>query len=257
MPSGWFSAVHRGDALEEERVVDDTWPLAEPVEHGPEGSPVLRPEIGRRIHPGQQDRDAPGGQRVQDRCQVRLDDPGIDPPKPVIGAELHDRRIRLVGERPVEPRPAPRRRVAGYRAVQHLHIVALRLRAPPGAAPGTPVVRQAVPGGQRIAEYEKAQRSGGGRESRDDQQDCAGCGEGGIPKPGRGAISCRHGCSSDASGPGQPIPGRTAHPGPGPAPDPALGGGAGQHPARHRPRRGSRGRRSGSSARRVRGRPAC
>jgi hypothetical protein len=51
-----------GDAVEEERVEDGAVPLGELGEDGVEGGGVVRPEIGRRHHAGDEHRQAALGQ---------------------------------------------------------------------------------------------------------------------------------------------------------------------------------------------------
>ena len=88
---------------------------------------------------------------------------GVDAAQHVVGAEFEDHEIRLVGQRPVEPRQPARRRVAGRPAIDDLRV------DPVGAQPRFELRRkallgrQAEPGGQAVAERQDLRRPGGRR----------------------------------------------------------------------------------------------
>ena len=67
-----------------------------------EPAAILRAEIGRRLHAGQQHRDAAPAQLGQDGVEVLGRDLGLDAAQSIIGAELDDRRVRLVLRRCAE-----------------------------------------------------------------------------------------------------------------------------------------------------------
>ena len=150
----------------------------------------------------------------------------------------------------------PARGVAGHRAVDDLHVVAVRRAGRRQAAPRSR--RRAAGRSRRTANRPApaaaaARRGAAGGSEPAEQRAPAPITA--FRQPAAEAICCRHGCHSAVSGPRRSA--IAAGAGQGPAPDRALRRRAGQHPARHRPRHRAPARRSGSSARPVPARPAC
>ena len=106
-PSAWFSAGTSATPARKNGSYSTPgrWPSRSNTRA--ESRCVVRPEIGQRVHAGQQHRDVPRRQPVEDCRQVASRYPvGIDAAQPVIGPKLDDRGIRAVAQRPVEPRQA-------------------------------------------------------------------------------------------------------------------------------------------------------
>ena len=146
------------DAGEEEGIIDQPRPRPEPVEHRAKRVFVLRPEIGRRVHPGEQHRNVPLGEAIEDGAEIALHLGRRDPAQAVVPAKLDDRRLRKPAQHPGEPRQPARARIAGDRAVLD-HDRMPRGRAGSGEPALEPILdRDPVARGEQIAEHQQPHR---------------------------------------------------------------------------------------------------
>jgi hypothetical protein len=157
--------LHR-HTIEEKRIEGHPVGLGEAREDGIEGLGVVAPQIARRQHACEQHGDALGLEAVQDGVQVPVGLGRVDAAQSVVGAQLDDRQVRAVRERPIEPRQAGGRGIAGIAAIQDLDPVAFALERPL-QLDGEGLVRgQAVAVCQAVAERQDAQRRGLGGAQR-------------------------------------------------------------------------------------------
>ena len=111
-------------------------------------------------------------QPCQHRIEVLLGDVGGDAAQHVVGAELQDDQSGAVGNRPVEPRQAAARRVAGHAGVDHLDVVA------PGFERGLQLFGKGfariepVSGHKAVAEADDAIRARQSPQTRQQQEAC-------------------------------------------------------------------------------------
>ena len=90
----------------------------------------------------------------------------IDPAQGVVGAELEDHGLGAVGHRPVEPRKPAGGGVAGHPGIGDLGGDALRGEGLLELRRKRRIGRQAIAGGERIAESDDLQRPVGCRHAR-------------------------------------------------------------------------------------------
>ncbi len=112
-------------AVEEERIEQDPVLGGQSGIDGVEARLVFRPQVGRRQHAGQQNGNAAFPELADNGIEIGPRCIRVQAPERVVGAKLDDRRRRIVGQRPVEPRPAAGRGVARDAGVDHPHPQAL------------------------------------------------------------------------------------------------------------------------------------
>ncbi len=113
----------------------------------------------------------PAAKRSRIAVRLAVELVRIGAAQPVIGAELDDRGVRLVGEHPVEPRPAAGAGVARDAAIEDRDVVAGLLQRVAELGLESLVVRQAVAGGQAVAEGEQADGAGPGGRRQAEQRE--------------------------------------------------------------------------------------
>jgi hypothetical protein len=168
-----------GDAVEEEGIEQDAILASQVGIDRLEGAAVIRAEIGRCPHAGEEDSDPPRGQPAHDLGQRDARHLGVDAPQHVVGAELEDHGVGTLRHRPVKTGKAAGGGVAGDPGIADLNRQALgaqRLLQPNGKSG---IGRQTVPGGERIAErhypdrlFSRGRGTRGGQPQRQREQNC-------------------------------------------------------------------------------------
>ena len=148
-----------GDPVEEKRIKHEAVLGREITVDGVEAPHVSRPEIARRIHAGEKNRDAAPLEPGDDRVERALRRGRIESAQHVVGAEFEDDAVGAVRHRPVEPIEAARRGVAGDAGIDDLDIVTARLERPLEHRREGGALRQAVAGREAIAEGDDPERA--------------------------------------------------------------------------------------------------
>ena len=126
-------------------------------EDGVETGGVIGAQIGRRQHAGQQDGAAPLLQAGEDGIKAGLGGGGVEAAQRIIGAQLDDDNIGIVGQHPIEPGEAAGHGVAGDAAIDDRGVDAGPLQRPAELGREPIVGRQSIAGGQAIAEGQDLQ----------------------------------------------------------------------------------------------------
>lgn len=159
-----------GDAVEEERVEDRTVSGGKIAVDRVETGAIVRAEVRRRQHAGEQHRQAALAEPGEQTIEAVAGDCGIDAAERVVGAELDDHGVGVVAHRPVDPRQAVAGGVAGDSGVDDRDVMAAGAEG--GFEPGGERLAnwKAKARRQAVAEDDDADRVGRGRQSSSDQR---------------------------------------------------------------------------------------
>ena len=139
-------------AIEEETIEDDIMLVRETPIDRIECVAIFGTEIRRGKHSGEQNRHTLGLQAGHDRVEIGEGLGRFEAAQSVIGAELDNNQIRIVGEHPVETRAAARRGVTRNPGIDHAHADAARRERSRQPHRKRCRARHPVAGGQTVAE---------------------------------------------------------------------------------------------------------